>query len=112
MLNHYPFFDHDDPTRSLTRGDALMARLRDDPRICLYLHGHTHRHIIADVQPSGLPIVLDSGSVAHQGRASWHLIDLDETGCLVTAYRWQEERWQATEPRRLLWNRKERTRLV
>lgn len=84
---HYPFFGHDVYRRTLKRREHLQAILESDARIRLFLHGHTHRHTIADLQPSSLPVLLDSGSAAQKDDASWNLIDLKKSGCSVTAYR-------------------------
>ncbi len=60
LLNHYPFFQNDDPRRCLKRGEALQKLIQDHPQIRLYLHGHTHRNTVADLRPNQLPIILDS----------------------------------------------------
>lgn len=101
---HYPFFGHDAYRRTLKRGEALQKILEKDRRIRLFLHGHTHRHAIANLQPSGLPVILDSGSCAQKERASWNLIDLKEEGCTVTGYRYQEG-WQPFLTKDIPWKR-------
>ena len=73
LANHFPFFDPDGPRKALGRSSALRDLIARYPAIKLYLHGHTHRHTVADLRPSGLPIVLDSGSTAH--RTEGALID-------------------------------------
>jgi len=85
MLNHFPFFDTDNK-KTLHRGNELQAILERFPQIKLYLHGHTHRHIIADLRPSQLPIVVDSGSTAQKKEGTWNLIDITEYGCDITVY--------------------------
>jgi 3',5'-cyclic AMP phosphodiesterase CpdA len=103
LLNHYPFFQQESPNRSLEGGEKLEQLLRDHPKIKLYLHGHTHRHSIADLQVDNLPIILDSGSCSLK-RGSWNLIDLAESGCQVTPYFWQNS-WVAKESKEFVWNR-------
>ncbi len=85
LLNHYPFFQHGSPKHCLMRGEALESLIKEHSNIVLYLHGHTHQHIMADLQKSNLPILLDAGSCT-QTQNSWNLIDLTEKGCTVTAY--------------------------
>ncbi len=102
LLNHYPFFQQEHPKKILERGEALEALIRRDPRIVLYLHGHTHRHAIADLRPSGLPIVLDSGSCRQKVNGSWNLLDIEETKCAITAYRWNSE-WEAQNKKEFIW---------
>ncbi len=104
MMNHYPFFQNDLPRHNLIRGEALQKILEKHPQIRLYLHGHTHRHTIADLQVSGLPIVLDSGSSAQGRKGAWNLIDLKDEGCTVSTYRW-DHRWTKTRTEDFLWKR-------
>lgn len=89
LFNHFPFFQNDTPRHNLRRGEALQKILEQHPRIRLYLHGHTHRQIVADVQTSRLPLVLDSGSCAQGNKGSWNLIDLTDEGCAVSTYAWE-----------------------
>jgi len=86
LLNHFPFFETENK-KNLHRANALKALLQRFPQIKLYLHGHTHRHIIADLRPSGLPIVLDSGCIAQKKEGTWNLIDITDEGCDVTVYK-------------------------
>jgi 3',5'-cyclic AMP phosphodiesterase CpdA len=104
LLNHYPFFQNDEPRRRLKRGDALQALLRRHPRIRLYLHGHTHRHTVADLQQSGLPIILDSGSCAQGRKGAWNLIDLQSDGCSISTYRW-DHTWTKIRTEKFAWTR-------
>ncbi len=98
LLNHYPFFAQEDPKKALKRGEHLEKLLRRHSNISLYLHGHTHRHSIADLRPDGLPIVLDSGSCSLKNKGTWNLIDLEPAGCTVSTYHlkgsWEKENTQ------------------
>lgn len=104
LLNHFPFFQNDIPRHSLKRGEALQKILERDRRIRLYLHGHTHRQIVADLQVSRLPIVLDGGCAAHASEGSWNLIDLKEDGCSITPYRWTGT-WKPKQTANFPWKR-------
>ncbi|MBU6383271.1 MAG: metallophosphoesterase [Verrucomicrobia bacterium] len=104
LLNHFPFFLNDIQRHNLIRGEALQSLLEKNPQIRLYLHGHTHRHTVADLQASQLPIVLDSGSCAQGRKGAWNLIDLDEKGCTVATYRW-DHRWTKTRVEEFQWKR-------
>ncbi len=103
VLNHYSFLNNDRPTRSLRRAAALEQIVSQDPRIKLYLHGHTHRNIVANLQPAGLPIVLDGGCVADTRRGSWNLITLEDTYCRVDVYRWGNGRWAVERSEEIAW---------
>jgi 3',5'-cyclic AMP phosphodiesterase CpdA len=105
LLTHYPFFLNDVKRHNLLRGDALQKVLESDPRIRLYLHGHTHRHTVADLQISNLPIVLDSGSCAQGRKGAWNLIDLKPEGCTISTYRW-DHKWTKTRTEEFPWTRK------
>ncbi len=104
LFNHYPFFLNDESRRNLVRGEALQALLKRHPRIRLYLHGHTHRHTIADLQPNHLPVILDSGSAAEGKNGSWNLIELTPSGCTVDVYRWNEN-WNKLRTESFAWTR-------
>jgi len=104
LLNHYPFLQNDVPKHSMIRGENLQRILEKNPQIRMYLHGHTHRHTIADLQINNLPIVLDSGSSAQGKQGSWNLIDIDEKGCRVSTYRW-DDKWRQTKQQEFQWMR-------
>ncbi len=104
LMNHYPFFQNDIPRHRLIRGEALQKILENEPRIRLYLHGHTHRHTVADLQVSGLPVVLDGGSCSQGKKGAWNLIDLTDEGCQVTSYRWNHK-WEKKRVEVFSWKR-------
>jgi len=104
LFNHFPFFQNDVRRHNLIRGEALEALLKRHPRIRLYLHGHTHRHTVADLQVSGLPLILDSGSCAQGRKGAWNLIDFKEHSCAVSTYRW-DHKWTKTRTEEFIWIR-------
>ena len=108
LFNHYPFFQNDAERRNLQGGPELEALLKKEPRIRLYLHGHTHRYTIADLQPSALPLILDSGSAAQRKQASWNLLDITDTDCTVTPYHYSEG-WKSLPSQHILWSKRERS---
>jgi 3',5'-cyclic AMP phosphodiesterase CpdA len=118
LANHFPFFHNDSPRKMLKRGSHLRAILERNPQIRLYIHGHTHRHCIADLRSSNLPIVLDSGSTSHQKIGSWNLIDIASTGCTVQPYYWQIgsaealNHWISKDPKTFTWELSDVTTLV
>jgi hypothetical protein len=72
-------------------------------QIKLYLHGHTHRHIIADLRASQLPIVVDSGSTSQKEGATWNLIDITAAGCSISAYKKEPEEWKQHSQSHFTW---------
>ncbi|MCB1106908.1 MAG: YkgJ family cysteine cluster protein [Chlamydiia bacterium] len=90
LVNHFPFFDHDLPRRRLIRGEKLHALISHYPNVQIYLHGHTHRHTIADLRPNDLPLILNSGSTGHK-KGSWNQLDLEGKSLKLTVNRWDEE---------------------
>ena len=104
LFNHYPFFQNDVKRHNLIRGEQLQKLLEKNPRIRLYLHGHTHQHIVADLQVSNLPLILDSGSCAQGRKGAWNLIDLQPDGCQVSTYRW-DRKWTKTRTEEFVWSR-------
>ena len=103
LLNHFPFFQNDLPQHRLRRADALQKAIEKRPNVCLYLHGHTHRHCIADLQSNNLPVILDSGCPV-QTNGTWNLIDLKPDGCTVQPWRWQDT-WTPGETQSFTWKR-------
>lgn len=93
LLNHFPFFQNSEPKHRLIHGERLRALIERDPRIRFYLHGHTHRHTIADLRPSGLPIILDSGCPIQKSHATWNLLELQNNTAHVHAYHWDGLDW-------------------
>jgi 3',5'-cyclic AMP phosphodiesterase CpdA len=102
MANHFPFFEHDSPRKTLQRGPYLQETLRNHPKVKFYLHGHTHRHCIADLRADGLPILLDSGSTPHRQHGTWNLIDIAPEKCTIEVFSW-EDGWQPSRKVALTW---------
>ncbi len=103
MMNHFPFAQNENPRRLMQRGKALQTFLENHTQIQLYLHGHTHRLVLADLRPSNLPIVLDSASVSHQAMSSWNFIDLKKDACDIQVWQWETEDWKPTKNERFTW---------
>ncbi|MBI2743689.1 MAG: metallophosphoesterase [Chlamydiales bacterium] len=101
LVNHFPFFDVDGPRKALMRSSFLRELLMKNPAIKFYLNGHTHRHAIADLRPSGLPIMLDSGSSSHQKHGAWNLIEIQGNSCEIEPFFWKNSAWQPQEKRRV-----------
>lgn len=100
IVSHFPFFQHQGPRKALERGEALRSILTHNPRIKLYLQGHTHLQTIADLRPSGLPIILDPGSATQRKEGHFHLLDLSCKKCVAQPFHWNEETgWKAKEKR-------------
>ncbi len=88
LANHFPLFTSDHLHKHLVRDKALRDMLQDYPKVKFYLHGHTHRHSIADLRNAGLPIIVDSGCTAHEEKGAWNLLEFSQDHCNVTAFRW------------------------
>lgn len=87
LINHFPLFSNESARKSLLRKEALRKLIERFPKIKLFLHGHTHRHTIADLRNSSLPIVLDSGSAAQKHGGTWNLIDINPNSCDVEVFK-------------------------
>lgn len=87
MLNHFSLFTNESTRKELVRKEALKNILSQFPQVKLFLHGHTHRHAIADLRASQLPIVLDSGSTAYKHAGTCNFIHIGKQGCLVEAFK-------------------------
>lgn len=86
LANHFPLFPHESPRKTLKRSEPLQNIVRAFPNIKLYLHGHTHRHCLADLRANHYPIVMDCGSTSHRERGSWNLLTLTPKECEVIVY--------------------------
>ncbi len=91
LANHFPFFDHESPRKTMARSTALRDLVQQFSNIKIYLHGHTHRHCLADLRSSGLPIISDSGSTSHCMHGGWNLIDFSPTGCDFQVFKWKSD---------------------
>ncbi len=102
ILNHFPLFSHESPRKILQGADSLRRLLSCYPNVRFYLHGHTHRHCLADLRASQLPIVLDSGSTSLREQGSWNLLDLHSRGADVECFQYTNAadptKTQAWEP--------------
>jgi len=109
LANHFPFFKGESDRVGLIRSEQLQAKIRQFPQIKLYLHGHNHRHCIADLRSSGYPIVLDSGSTPHRSRGAINLIEISKEGCDVKVLQWkrsvrdQPAQWEETRRAHCSW---------
>lgn len=96
ILNHFPLIHNEAPEKGLKRSEALCDVIKEFPQVNLYLHGHTHRHCIADLRQSGLPIILDSGSIIEKKTGAWNLIELHEKEFSVEVFKIINNHWKAT----------------
>lgn len=91
LMNHFPLFEHQHPTKTLQRSSHLRELLKKFPNVKLYLHGHTHSHCIANLRANGLPIIVDSGSTAHRLRGTWNLLELSDNMVNIQAFKNKSE---------------------
>jgi 3',5'-cyclic AMP phosphodiesterase CpdA len=103
LLNHFPLFSIESSRKSLIRKEALKKLLERFPNVKLFLHGHTHRHSIADLRSSNLPIILDSGSAAQKNNGTWNLIDIHPQGCEVEVFKNGDQSWQPISKTQFKW---------
>ncbi len=96
LLNHFPFFQNDPEKKQLLRGPFLQSLISKFPNIFLYLHGHTHRQIVADLRPSDLPIISDSGSTPLEKDGACHLFAFDDNKIQLDVFRYDGE-WKESE---------------
>ena len=86
LTNHFPFFANDGKRRSLQRREALKQVIKEHPNINLYLHGHTHRHTLANLRAEKLPIISDSGSISSKTHGSFDLIEINPNSFSLETY--------------------------
>ncbi|MBI2809855.1 MAG: metallophosphoesterase [Candidatus Melainabacteria bacterium] len=107
LINHFPVFSNESSRKALLRKEALKKLLERFPKIKLFLHGHTHRHTIADLRSSHLPIMLDSGSAAQKGGGTWTQIAISAQGCEIEVFKnkWADDSllWQSVSKSSFKW---------
>lgn len=96
LINHYPFFHNKIGKHELARGHVLEKLLKEHPNIELYLHGHTHRQVVADLRNSDLPIISDTGSTPHVKGGACHLFEIGDNAIKLDVFRYDSE-WKASE---------------
>jgi 3',5'-cyclic AMP phosphodiesterase CpdA len=106
LINHFPFFENDITLHRLIRGDRLRALLERFPNVQFYLHGHTHRHTIADLRPSHLPVILDAGCPSQKQNSTWNLIDCTDERCTIQGFHWNGQAWAVFKELSFLWNKR------
>jgi len=94
LLNHFPLYCNDEKKKQLHRSEALLKVLQNTKRVCLYLHGHSHRSCLADLRGSNLPILLDAGSFCYRLRSSFNLITLSENSLEIEILEKKKHLWE------------------
>ncbi len=96
LCNHFPLCPYLRPRslHDLKHAKKLQALLRSYPQVKIYLHGHDHAYYVIDKQNEGLPLILNSGSCAHKSDATFSLIDLYDTECLIQRCSLKEDNQQ------------------
>ncbi|MBN1914871.1 MAG: metallophosphoesterase [Parachlamydiales bacterium] len=96
LVNHFPLFSPVSSRKILLRHEALERFLQKYPNIIFYLHGHTHQHIFSDLRHQSYPIILDSGSAAHNSVGSFNVLELLDHQCIIDTYKRREKKWMTT----------------
>lgn len=102
LLNHFPFFQNDVPSKQLVRGSLLRNLIQKFPNIQIYLHGHTHRQIVADLRESQLPMVLDTGSTPHLQDGGCHILDIHPKEVFLSVFRYGKN-WEKQKTHSFNW---------
>lgn len=105
VINHFPFFENDISLHRLIGGERLRGLLERFTNVRLYLHGHTHRHTIADLRANKLPVILDSGCPIQKPQSSWNLIDCTDRGCSVKGFHWDKGAWAVFKDLSFEWSK-------
>lgn len=84
IVNHFPL--ESSRSNPLDNSDLLLEILKQDRRICFYLHGHDHLHKVSDRRDESLPIFIDSGSATHKKQGSWTMLEYDLDRCTLTPF--------------------------
>lgn len=96
LINHFPFFLNDIEKKHMKRAPQLKNLITQHPNILLYLNGHSHRQVVADLRPNRLPIISDTGSTPHIKDGACHLFNVNDKDMHLSVYRY-DSGWKETE---------------
>lgn len=102
LLNHFPFFQNDAPSKQLVRGPLLRNIIQKFPNIQIYLHGHTHQQIVADLRNNQLPLILDPGSTPHIQDGSCHILHIQPKEVHISTFCYIEN-WEKHKTHLFYW---------
>lgn len=102
LANHFPIALKTD--KALQREKHLLTLIKKHPKVKIYLHGHTHKQRILDQRKKNLPIIVDSGSVAHKRQGGWNLFHCEDSSCSITPFQWKESRWATEQKHHFTWD--------
>ncbi len=107
LINHFPLIQDAASRKILKRRDVLINILRNNPKVKIYLHGHTHLFNVEDYQKEKLPLMIGSGCTSHKKIGSWNLIEIDdENNCQIKQYNWNfEKKWHPGQEIKVLINK-------
>ncbi|HRW58977.1 MAG TPA: metallophosphoesterase [Chlamydiales bacterium] len=94
LANHFPFYQKGSIRKKLIRKDSLRHLIEEHPNIFLYLHGHIHKHYIADLRSQELPISTDSGSLGHVHKGSFNDIMIYDDHLTIRKIAWNKQKIQ------------------
>ncbi|MFY7842930.1 MAG: metallophosphoesterase family protein [Rhabdochlamydiaceae bacterium] len=98
LVNHFSCFNNE-IRLVLKRSEALRSLLQKHSIIKLYLNGHSHRQVIADLRANNMPIILDSGSSSHKKEGSAFIIEIKSESMSIVPLKIKNDySWQKNPP--------------
>jgi 3',5'-cyclic AMP phosphodiesterase CpdA len=94
IASHYPLLQESSYRKKLVKKEALLSLIQELPQYKIYIHGHTHKHVVQDLREQNLPIILGLGSVSHTQRGNWMVLQEKEKALIATSYKWAQNSWQ------------------
>lgn len=91
LMNHFPLFENEKAKKQMMRSSFFQQLLKQHPNIKLYLNGHSHRQVVADLRGSDLPIISDCGSTPHVKNGACHLFDFEDNALKLSVYQFDGE---------------------
>ena len=88
---HFPFFQHEGPSRVLLGGKNLQELISRYSNIMIYFHGHTHRGTLCDLRDNGLPILSEPGSLTLKNKSAFHEILIDDDQIIIQRYQFDKK---------------------
>lgn len=99
FMNHYPVLDKDRLKKHrMRRSKQLREIIKQEPRIKIYLYGHTHKQTITHPSPI-YPRMINPGSLTQGKQQSFHIMELSSEELIIQPYFWENSSWTMTEPK-------------
>ena len=101
LLGHFPYHIARAPSHRMKGRKVLSSLLNDFPNVQIYLHGHTHKQQMVNINDRWL---LNSGSISEVGKSFFYLIDLEIESFRVDTFHYLGNAFQRIDDQKITAN--------